>query len=176
MPVVTGSLNTSFKLKMSARAFHQGYWWPLYTTEWYAPRVSQPVFEPYSLTHVLHGFVMQLVLGRFINYWEGGLAIATGIETAWEVFENSDFVMERFREHSGTSGEYKGDSVQNIGGDILAMVLGYSLGTVFYDAGVWWLSMVWIVASEVSICSQFLIENISITLKILNVVIYNLSI
>ena len=157
------------------RAFHQGYWWPLYTTEWYAPRVSQPVFDPYSLTHVLHGFVMQLVLGRFINYWEGGLAIATGIETAWEVFENSDFVMERFREHSGTSGEYKGDSVQNIGGDILAMVLGYSLGTVFYDAGVWWLSMVWIVLSEVSICFHFLIENISMPVKILNVVIYNLS-
>ena len=109
--------------------------------------------------------MLQLVLGRFINYWEGGLAIATGIETAWEVFENSDFVMERFREHSGTSGEYKGDSVQNIGGDILAMVLGYSLGTVFYDAGVWWLSMVWIVLSEVSICFHFLIENISLQLK-----------
>ena len=82
------------KVKMSARSFQQGYWWPLYTTEWYAPIVSQPVFDPFSLTHVLHGFVMQLVLGRFINYWQGGLAIATGIEASWELFENSDFVVE----------------------------------------------------------------------------------
>ena len=120
--------------------------------------VYRLVFHPYSLTNVLHGLVMQLVIGRFINYWEGGLAIATGIETAWKVFENSDFVMKRFREHSGTSEEYKGDSVQNIGGDILAMVLGYSLGTVFYDAGLCWLSIVWIVVSEVSRHSQFLFK------------------
>ena len=119
--------NKFSKLKMSARAFHQGYWWPLYTTEWYAPRVPQPVFDPYSLTHVLHGFVMQLVLGRFINYWEGGLAIATGIEASWELFENSDFVIERIREHSGTSSEYQGDSIQNIVGDFISMVLGYTL-------------------------------------------------
>ena len=75
----------------------------------------------------------------------GGLANATGIEAAWEFLENSDFVMERFREHFW---EYKGDSVQNIGGDILAMVLGYSLGTVFFDARLWWLSLVWIYLSE----------------------------
>ena len=134
---------------MSARAFHQGYWWPLYTTDWYAPRVSQPVFDPYSTTHVLHGFIMQLAFVRFIGFWEGGLAIATGVETAWELFENSEFVMERFREHSGTSGEYKGDSVQNIGGDIMSTVLGYTLGSVFYNARVWWVSMLWILLSEV---------------------------
>jgi len=134
---------------MSARSFHNGYWWPLYTTDWYAPRVSQPVFDPYSLTHVLHGFIMQLAFGRFIGFWEGGLAIATGIETAWEVFENSEFVVERFRENSGTSGEYKGDSVQNIVGDILAMVVGYTMGTIFYTAGLWWLSLVSIAASEI---------------------------
>jgi len=133
---------------MSVRAFHAGTWWPLYTSDWYAPRVSQPLFDPYSLTHVLHGFMMQLVLVRFLGYWEGGLAIATGLETAWEVFENSDFIMERFREHSGTSGEYKGDSIQNILGDIISMVVGYTMGTVFYQLGVWWLSVVWIVVSE----------------------------
>jgi len=134
---------------MSVRAFHAGTWWPLYTSDWYAPRVSQPLFDPYSLTHVLHGFMMQLVLVRFLGYWEGGLAIATGLETAWEVFENSDFIMERFREHSGTSGEYKGDSIQNILGDIISMVVGYTVGTVFYQLGVWWLSVVWIYLSEV---------------------------
>ena len=134
---------------MCARAFHQGYWWPLYTTDWYAPHVSQPLFDPYSLTHVLHGFVMQIAFVRFIWFWEGGLAIATRVETAWELFENSEFVVERYREHSGTSGEYKGDSVQNIGGDILAMVVGYTFGTVFYNAGAWWLSIVWIFTSEV---------------------------
>ena len=134
---------------MSARAYHNGYWWPLYTTDWFAPKVFQPMFDPYSLTHVLHGFIMQLVLGRFINYWEGGLAICIGIETTWEVLENSDIIIERFRENSGTSGEYKGDSIQNIGGDILVTAVGYTIGTVYYDAEIWWLSLVWIYLTEV---------------------------
>ena len=140
---------------MTSRAFHPGYWWPLYTADWYAPRVSQPVFDPYSLTHVLHGLMLQLVFVRFVGYWEGGIAIATAIETAWELFENSEFVMERFRENSGTSGEYKGDSVQNIVGDIISMVVGYTIGTMFFQVGVWWLSIVWILASEVNLREIF---------------------
>ena len=133
----------------AARAFHNGYWWPLYTTEWYAPRVSQPMFDPYSLTHIIHGFLMQLMLVNFAGFWEGGLAIATGVEMTWESFENSDFIMERFRENSGTSGEYKGDSIQNVFGDILSMVFGYSLATLFHSAGIWWLTILSIIASEV---------------------------
>ena len=53
---------------------------------------------PPSGTH-LEYLSLFLTLTALHMYWEGGLAIATGIETAWELFENSDFVMERFREH-----------------------------------------------------------------------------
>ena len=43
-----------------------------------------------------------------------------------------------------------GDSIQNILGDILSCALGYILGTLFLALDVWWLSLVWIVLSEVS--------------------------
>jgi hypothetical protein len=71
--------------------------------------------------------------------------------------------------------QYKGDSFQITGGDIFSTTVGYTLGTVFFDAGVWWLSVVWIYLSEVRIYSCVLTGHIRFTLKILNVVIYNLS-
>ena len=42
-----------------------------------------------------------------------------------------------------------GDSVQNIIGDIFSVGLGYILGTVFLAVELWWLSIVWILVSEV---------------------------
>jgi len=38
-------------------AWHNGKWWPLFVPEWYHPRASQHFFDPYSLLHVLHGFI-----------------------------------------------------------------------------------------------------------------------
>ena len=53
-----------------------------------------------------------------------------------------------------------GDSIQNILGDVLSCAVGYILGTVFLAIELWWLSIVWIVVSEVNkvikviICTQ----------------------
>ena len=44
-----------------------------------------------------------------------------------------------------------GDSIQNILGDIFSCALGYIVGTVFLAVELWWLSLVWIVISEVII-------------------------
>ena len=42
-----------------------------------------------------------------------------------------------------------GDSIQNILGDLFSCGLGYVLGTLFAALELWWLSLVWVIVSEV---------------------------
>ena len=44
---------------------------------------------------------------------------------------------------------FLGDSIQNILGDIVSCGLGYIIGTVFLAVEMQWLSLVWILISEV---------------------------
>ena len=46
-------------------------------------------------------------------------------------------------------GHISGDSIQNIVGDVLSCAVGYILGTLFLAVELWWLSIVWILVSEV---------------------------
>ena len=142
-------------------AWHNGLWWPLYTSAWYNPKVSQYMFDPYSLTHILHGLIFQLIFISIIHSSIAGFLTLMLIELGWEVLENGDFIMEKFRSNSGTSGQYKGDSVQNILGDMLSCAAGYALATVFHLAGVWWASLVWIVVSEV-VCVLYMRASLAI--------------
>ena len=152
-------------------AWHKGTWWPLFVKEWYAPRSSQHMFDPYSFCLVVLGLVFHLLWGTDdIDYWIYGFLAALLIELGLEVVGNSQFVLKRIRNNSGTSGEYtgkiqsidkiimiiiihimSGDSVQNIIGDVFSCGLGYVLGTVFLAFEFWWLSIVWALVSEVSI-------------------------
>ena len=131
-------------------AWHDGIWWPLYTTAWYSPQVSQYMFDPYSLTHILHGIIFHLILSNIFQSSLAGFLITMAVELVWEVVENSEPVMRRFRENSGTSGDYEGDSVQNIIGDLLACAAGNILAIQLQVAGVIWVSFVWVVVSEVA--------------------------
>lgn len=86
---------------------------------------SQHPFDPYSFTHLLHGFVFWWLLGwcipRVAPAWRLVLAIA--LEALWEVLENTEFVIQRYRDATAALG-YHGDSVSNSLGDILTCGLG----------------------------------------------------
>ncbi|HYE14742.1 MAG TPA: DUF2585 family protein [Pyrinomonadaceae bacterium] len=89
---------------------------------------SQHLSDPYTLTHVLHGFALCGLLAwaapRLAVRWR--LLAAVAAEAAWEVIENSDFVIRRYREATLALG-YTGDTVINSLGDIIACGLGFLL-------------------------------------------------
>jgi hypothetical protein len=87
---------------------------------------SQHIADWYSFTHLIHGFLFYLVLWLLAPRWSLGsrLVMAVALESAWEVFENTDFIINRYRETT-ISLDYFGDSIVNSVADILLMLLGF---------------------------------------------------
>jgi hypothetical protein len=94
----------------------------------WSPDTSQHLFDPYSFTHVLHGFafagLLALVLPR--ANWRWRLVAAVALEAAWEVIENTQYVVNRYREATAALG-YTGDTIVNSLGDVVACALGFLL-------------------------------------------------
>ncbi len=89
---------------------------------------SQHLLDPYSLTHMLHGFVLcgllALVAARLSPVWRLWLAVT--VEAVWEIVENSEFVFRRYRAQTAALG-YHGDTIINSLGDIFVCGLGFVL-------------------------------------------------
>ena len=87
---------------------------------------SQHFLDPYAFTHVLHGVALYWVISwlwpRMRSARQVLLAIA--FEAAWEIFENTNFVIERYRTATAALG-YTGDTVVNSLGDILCCLAGF---------------------------------------------------
>ena len=87
---------------------------------------SQHLFDPYSLTHMLHGVIFFLVLrGLFPSIASRTrFLIAVIIESGWEVLENSPLIIDRYRSVTVSLGYY-GDSIANSMSDIVCCAVGY---------------------------------------------------
>lgn len=148
-------------------AWHKGTWWPLYVKEWYTPKASAHMFDPYSFCLVVAGLLLHLLWGTdSLDTWVIGFVAAIALELVWELIGNTPLVLKRIRDNNGACGEYIGDSIQNILGDLVSCALGYVLGTVFAAAEFWWISLLWIVASEV-LCIVYMRDSLVLNLATL---------
>ncbi len=87
---------------------------------------SQHISDQYTLTHIEHGVGFYAFLSVVAPQWSLGARFIVMIfaESAWEVIENTDTIINRYRAAT-ISLDYYGDSIINSIGDIIACMIGF---------------------------------------------------
>jgi hypothetical protein len=97
--------------------------WEIWTTH-----NSQHIIDPYSFTHVLHGvaefWLISLIFRRMPLAWR--LFLALSVESTWEIVENTNYIIQRYREAT-ISLDYFGDSIINSISDIVCCGMGFAI-------------------------------------------------
>jgi len=87
---------------------------------------SQHLMDPYSLSHLEHGFalwvIFHLLAGKKVSQSSILITIAA-IEAVWEITENTPWMIQRYRETT-ISLDYFGDSILNSVSDYVMCVTG----------------------------------------------------
>lgn len=140
-------------VSMAATLYALGrVWWcklgdySVYVHEaWNSSHTSQHLIDPYTFTHVLHGVLFFWLTGLAISkldiQWR--FAIAMVAEAAWEVLENTNYIIEKYRENTASM-DYFGDSIANSVGDLAACGIGFWIAVRFG----WWRSLMFFVVVE----------------------------
>ncbi len=123
---ITGSVEYALGRKPWGVSGTPGLW----SGDIYSSHNSQFVSDPYSLTHIEHG----VLLYGFMSIVAKSLPIGPRLvltvigESGWEILENSDLVINRYREET-ISLDYFGDSIVNSLCDILFCIIGFFLAS-----------------------------------------------
>jgi len=109
---------------------------------------SQHLSDWYTPSHIVHGIwffaLTWLAMRRKPLAWR--LALAVAVEAAWEVIENTPFIIDRYRAAT-ISLDYYGDSIINSMSDIVAMMIGFA----FAARVRWWVSAIAILVMEIGV-------------------------
>lgn len=89
-------------------------------------KTSQQLLDIYSFSHISHGIIFYYILNN-INISlvkNNSFIISLILEIAFEIFENTPYVINKYRKKKEYK-NYSGDSIINIIGDTLSMIFGY---------------------------------------------------
>ncbi len=132
----------------------------LYVSEIWSSQMSQQLFDWYTFSHIIHGFIFYVILWwifpRMPFLWR--LAIAIGLEAAWEIAENTPWVIEAYRQQALAKG-YVGDSIINSLMDTVAMVAGFLLARKLP----WKLILILAIAMEIGV-AYFIRDNLTLNI------------
>jgi hypothetical protein len=128
-------------------------WWckfgdyAIYVNEaWNSSHTSQHLFDPYTFTHILHGvmffWLASVIFSKISASWRFFIAIFA--ECAWEMLENSNYIIQKYRENTASL-DYFGDSILNSVGDVIACAFGFFIA---YKLG-WWKSLIFFLLTEI---------------------------
>ena len=146
-------LSLAATLMMVVFLFFQGrVWWckfgdyaPYFNDGW-SQHTSQHLFDPYAFTHVLHGiaffWIASVIFPKLSNSWRFFISIF--VEAAWESLENTNFIIDKYRENTASL-DYFGDSILNSVGDVIACAAGFWIALKLG----WWRSLALFVLTEI---------------------------
>jgi hypothetical protein len=134
-----------------------------WVSEVHSDENSQQISDWYTFSHVIHGAVFYGVTHLAMGPASLGLraAVAVAIEAAWESYENTDTVINRYRAATIALGYY-GDSVLNSMSDIVACMVGFLLASRLR----WWWTVAWVVAAEV-VVAMVIRDNLTLNIIML---------
>ena len=90
---------------------------------------SMGILDKWSITHVTHG-VMFFGILLYLNNYKKSISLLYGailIEILWEIFENTAFIINKYRRSRTLYRDYSGDSIANMVSDTLFTLLGVAL-------------------------------------------------
>ena len=91
-------------------------------------QTSQHIADWYTPSHMVHGVLFYALVRWVFPKWRMPLVLlsAAGLEIGWEIFENTPWVIDRYRTATAAS-DYSGDTILNSVSDVGFMLLGFLL-------------------------------------------------
>ena len=115
----------------------------------WGPPDSQHLFDAYTFTHMLHApfyYLLIWLVDRGRLSLAKRLLLCVTFEAGWEIFENTPFIINRYRAVT-ISRDYFGDSIVNSMADITAMIVGFLLAARLPA----WVTVALLIAVEVTL-------------------------